>query len=83
MVKITNDTSRYWYIKYYIDNGIKLICTYENGALIAGGDNEDYKEALTSCLADIKALCLGKGDLRGGQIIFDIYGNTICLPLRG
>ncbi|GHT34216.1 hypothetical protein AGMMS49592_3860 [Endomicrobiia bacterium] len=52
-------------LKHYIDNGIKLIGAYENKALIAGGDNEDYKEALTSCLTDIEALCLGKGDLHG------------------
>ncbi|GHT35399.1 hypothetical protein AGMMS49592_5670 [Endomicrobiia bacterium] len=42
-------------LKHYIDNGIKLIGTYESGALIAGGDNDAYKEAFTSCLADIKA----------------------------
>ncbi|GHT55885.1 hypothetical protein AGMMS50233_06570 [Endomicrobiia bacterium] len=44
-------------LKHYIDNGIKLIGAYENKALIAGGDNDTYKEAFTSCLADIKALC--------------------------
>lgn len=52
-------------LKHYTDNGIKLISTYENNALIAGGDNEDYKEAFTSCLTDIKALCLGKCYLQG------------------
>ncbi|GHT43698.1 hypothetical protein AGMMS49921_12210 [Endomicrobiia bacterium] len=60
MIKADIDT-----LKHYIDNGIKLIGTYESGALIAGGDSDKYKEAFTSCLADIKALCLGKGDLQG------------------
>ncbi|GHT36712.1 hypothetical protein AGMMS49593_02270 [Endomicrobiia bacterium] len=52
-------------LKHYTDYGIKLIGAYENNALIASGDNDKYKEAFTSCLTDIKALCKGKGDLQG------------------
>ncbi|GHT36685.1 hypothetical protein AGMMS49593_02180 [Endomicrobiia bacterium] len=52
-------------LKHYIANGIKLIGAYENNALIAGGDTDKYKEAFTSCLTDIKALCQGKGDSQG------------------
>ncbi|GHT59645.1 hypothetical protein AGMMS49531_04040 [Endomicrobiia bacterium] len=49
-------------LKHYTDNGIKLIGAYDGGELIAGGANGAYKEALTSCFADIDALCKGKGD---------------------
>ena len=50
-------------LKHYLDNGIKLIGTYESGAAIASGNG--YKAAFTSCLADIKALREGKGDKEG------------------
>ncbi|GHT58801.1 hypothetical protein AGMMS49531_01580 [Endomicrobiia bacterium] len=45
-------------LKHYTDYGIKLIGAYNGGELIAGGAKCAYKEALTSCFADIEALCV-------------------------